>query len=284
MLDKCLQSIALQNNKLILIYVIDSSSDNTKDIVKKWASSIDNLFYIFESKKGLGLARNRILEECRTEYIHYIDDDTKLQISFFTELISFINQYKPEAYTGKITPSFENKRPKWYKDSYLSGINLTLKTGKLNNGFLMGGNMGIKTQTLKLIGGFPAEFGKSKLQYGDETYVQYKLKDQGIELYYCEEINLQHFGNDDTVAKLIKIYYHQCLSNIKLKEVLKIKENSFRIILSNFKFFFRTILIGTFELIFIKDYYFQNWVINLTKALVNIYLKILSKIKFCLFN
>jgi glycosyltransferase involved in cell wall biosynthesis len=272
LLDKCLQSISLQNNNLIPVFIIDSSTDNTQLIVNKWRKSINNLSYCYEPSTGLGFARNRILEECSSKYIHYIDDDTKLPSTFFQSLLNFITIHNPDAYTGKIIASFEYKRPKWYKNNYLTGSNTNLKTGILNHGFLMGGNLGIKTEILKLVGGFPLDFGKSSFMYCDETYIQYKLQKMGRKLHYCEEIVIQHFGNDDTVIKILKIYYHQCLSIIKLKDTLNIKKSSFRMVLSSSKQFIKSLFKGFYLIFLKKNYYYQNWIIDLGKPLINIYL------------
>lgn len=266
-------SITLQNNILLPIYIVDNASiDNTKTIVEKWQNSINNLIYNYEPNIGLSHARNSLITKCTSEYIHYIDDDTVLLDGFFEKLISFLLKYKPEAYTGKIIPSFADERPKWYQDIFLTGSNTSLKTGLLDNGFMMGGNMGIKTERLKILGGFPTNFGKGSLiMFGEETYLEYIIRRSEIKLHYCEDIPILHFGNDNTVFKILKSYFYQCCSNIKLKDALKVNQNHIRSILSNVKEFVKYIFVGIFLIIMKKNYYYQNWLIHLLKPLIIIY-------------
>jgi len=277
LLDNCLQSIQSQGNYLIPIIVIDNAStDNTKRIVEKWQETITNITYVFESKPGLSYARNCMMDAVTTEYMHYIDDDTVLPKDFIDNLISFLKKYQPVAYTGKIIPSFNGKKPKWYKDKYLSGSNVDLKTGLLSDGFLMGGNMGFKTERLKILGGFPTDFGKgSSKMYGEETYLENKLKQLNIDLHYSSEILLYHYGNDDTIFKVIKMHYHHLHSNIVLRQFLNIKHPYKTYIFYYSKELAKNFFNGFLALFRDKNYYIQNWIIDISKSLFGIYVNVI---------
>ena len=55
-----------------VIVVDDGSTDNTPDLLKKYASSIH---YIYQRNKGRSAARNSGIRLCRGEYIAFLDDD-----------------------------------------------------------------------------------------------------------------------------------------------------------------------------------------------------------------
>jgi glycosyltransferase involved in cell wall biosynthesis len=272
-LDRCLKSIQNQNNKTIPIIIIDNgSNDNTNSIINKWRMFIPNLETFHESNIGLSYARNYAIDKCNSEFIHYIDDDTTLENDFCDNLISFLITFKPKAYTGKIIPVFITKRPEWYKNEYLCGENAYLKTGKLDDGHIMGGNMGFNTKLLLQLEGFPNNYGKgSKIMYCEETFVEYKIRSRKIQVYYCEEIKINHFGNDDTIWKILKIFYHQNLSFMQLESNRIANKKSLKIIFYDFKQCAKHLLKGIILIVKQREYYFQNFLIDVLKPLIRSY-------------
>ncbi len=150
-----------------------------------------------------------------------------------------------------------------YKNEYLTGSNETLITGELTNGFLMGGNMGFKTSLLNEIGGFPVNFGKgSAILFGEETYVEYILRNQNRKLFYSKEIVIYHFGNDDTVMKLLRLNLNHYLSSLLLKKIFKKPYSPTKNFFHNIKKCLINLILGPYRLIKYQNYYVENWLIS----------------------
>ena len=79
-LDRAMRSLEYQtigiNNLEILLYC-DLSTDNTKDVIMKWANKYPNIIlpYISVVRQYQGILRNQALERCTGEYIAFLDAD-----------------------------------------------------------------------------------------------------------------------------------------------------------------------------------------------------------------
>ncbi len=75
-LKKCLDSLVKQNFKdFEIIIVNDGSTDNSKDIIKKYESKYSNIKVINEENQGLSMARNNGVKKVSGKYIIFIDSD-----------------------------------------------------------------------------------------------------------------------------------------------------------------------------------------------------------------
>ena len=77
-LDNCLGSIyrqQLDSEEFEVICVNDGSSDNSLEILKKWAVVHNNLVIIDQKNKGMSSARNVGITYAKGQYIRFIDSD-----------------------------------------------------------------------------------------------------------------------------------------------------------------------------------------------------------------
>lgn len=73
-LSDCIKSVVAQSYTSIEIIVVDDgSTDNTKDIVKKYSS--ETIKYIYQKNKGLSAARNTGIKNVRGEFVLFLDAD-----------------------------------------------------------------------------------------------------------------------------------------------------------------------------------------------------------------
>ena len=77
-----LESVRLQTYRPIeLIVVDDGSTDDTRDVVRRFKESAGGdleVKYIAQTNRGAAVARNRGLEECIGEFIQFLDSDDLL--------------------------------------------------------------------------------------------------------------------------------------------------------------------------------------------------------------
>jgi glycosyltransferase involved in cell wall biosynthesis len=163
--------------RIPVILVDNNSSDDTPAMGESFRDRLNIDVYI-EKTIGLSHARNRAMNECRTEYIIYIDDDAKVTPRWFDAIEEGIKRHgKPDFFGGPYGPYYLQPKPHWFKDRYGSDC-LNQKEGELQVGeHVTGGNMGWRLETLRAAGGFPTDLGMTgnKLAFGEETAVQHKV-------------------------------------------------------------------------------------------------------------
>lgn len=87
-IERCLESIINQTYSNIEILVIDDgSSDDTGEIVKKYASRDKRIKYFYKINEGVSEARNLGLRESKGEYISFVDSDDCLKPDMYQKLV-----------------------------------------------------------------------------------------------------------------------------------------------------------------------------------------------------
>ena len=96
-IGKCLDSVIHQTyNNIEIIVVEDCSTDNTREILKKY-KNIDNIKIIYnETNSGLSFSRNNGLSQATGEYIGYVDSDDYISLDYYEKLISAIIKEKAQ--------------------------------------------------------------------------------------------------------------------------------------------------------------------------------------------
>jgi glycosyltransferase involved in cell wall biosynthesis len=80
-----------------IVFVDDGSQDNTLRIMQFYASKIDIRTKIFSSEwRGLGKARNTVIDNANGEYIIWLDSDEALETNFVKKQFALMDQ-KPKA-------------------------------------------------------------------------------------------------------------------------------------------------------------------------------------------
>lgn len=88
-IDKCLTSVINQTLQNIEIIVVnDGSTDNTLDIIKKYAKKDQRIIIIDQKNQGLGCARNIALKKTTGKYIHFFDGDDYIAPRFLEKMVS----------------------------------------------------------------------------------------------------------------------------------------------------------------------------------------------------
>jgi len=189
-LEKILSCIIKQNiTGLDLEYLVvdNNSTDNTKSVIEKYININPHknleIKYILEPEQGINSARNRGIEECKGEYIVFLDDDITLNENYFIEYAQAFEKYKDCSIFGATTkcmqPQF--KLPPWLavKGPYvrtmiISSLELGSENKIINFADVSliphGGNMAVKKTMFKKYGMFRTDLGLkgNKLLPGSE--------------------------------------------------------------------------------------------------------------------
>ena len=96
-IGRCLDSLINQTLKDIeIICAFDYSTDNTEEILDKYAKNDSRIKIIKKEKEGLSLARNRGLEMAQGEYIGFVDADDYVELDFFERLYNSAKKHDCE--------------------------------------------------------------------------------------------------------------------------------------------------------------------------------------------
>lgn len=88
-LPDCLDSIIGQSfTDWELIVADDGSTDNTGEILNKYAATDNRIRVIYTSGKGVSAARNACMKESRGKYIAFIDADDRIKTDYLDALYS----------------------------------------------------------------------------------------------------------------------------------------------------------------------------------------------------
>lgn len=91
-LDEALQSVLDQTyTDWECIIVNDGSPDNTAEVAKKWIEKDDRFIYFYKKNGGLSSARNLGLDNCRGNYIQFLDCDDYITENKFSRSICEFN-------------------------------------------------------------------------------------------------------------------------------------------------------------------------------------------------
>ena len=91
-LEECIKSVLAQKFKDFEYLVIDgNSSDNTRNIIKRYESKID--FYLSENDQGIYDAFNKGMKYVRGKYFGYVNSDDILNPNALEILSRYINSY-----------------------------------------------------------------------------------------------------------------------------------------------------------------------------------------------
>lgn len=187
---------ALDSNEYEVIVVDNNSTDDTREVVEKFAHNVPNLRYCLETKTGLSHARNRGWNEARGEYVAYTDDDCKLPRQWLSVAKEIIEQKSPAILGGPYFAFYDSPKPHWFKDSYRSrSFGDEARFLEKNEG-LAGNNIIIRRALLKKFGGFAADLGMNgkQIAYGEETELQTRMLNAMPELgiFYHPRLYVYH--------------------------------------------------------------------------------------------
>lgn len=191
-----------------LLIIDNNSTDETPQLVERYAKDGNPIRYIKETNQGLSFARNRGIEETKGSCLVFLDDDIRATQSLVPSWISFFeNHPKAMAGGGKIHVQFDDPRPNWMSHFLLPllGHHDLGNSSKIypKNKYPFGGNMGFRKQVFERFGNFDTDLGRKgkQLKASEEKELFNRLKAEYIDIHYLPEAKLYHRVNKQRLTE-----------------------------------------------------------------------------------
>lgn len=273
LLMEALQSLAGQtvDASLYEILIVDNNStDGTQEAVRGFAARHPNCRYCLELSQGIAFARNRGYKEARADWVAYFDSDEIAPPAYLERMLHVIDTYPFDCFGGIYLPFYKYGKPKWFQDSYATNGQLLDKVGVLKTGEIAVGESAFKKSILEELGGFPTTLGMlgKKIGYGEESLLQVRMRKKGFVIGFDPELRVDHVMplSRMSVWWLLKSAYAHGAACWDAYEQRPLWRRVFKRFLELGYFTFKNIFIYTPRLAR-RDYYIQNWIIDMVKPL-----------------
>lgn len=191
-IEKCIQSLMKQTVLPYIIVVNDGSKDNTNLKLKKY-EKFKNFLLINEENKGVSAARNKGIENCKTEYITFVDPDDWVDKNY---IFSLIKQFDSQENIDMSVCNFQSDL-NGKKTNICDLNNETIdKIDAINRLFLMNSISGSVCNKL-----FKMKIIKENCIFFDEGF------SISEDFKFCFDY-LKHCDGNVSVSKDVHYYYH----------------------------------------------------------------------------
>ncbi|MBQ4279838.1 MAG: glycosyltransferase [Rikenellaceae bacterium] len=220
------------DRSLFEVVVVDNnSSDDTREVVGRFAADHPDLrlVYRFEREQGLSPARNSGIAASQGGYIVIIDDDETVNPGFLSSYYYLFENFPDAAAAGgRIVARFETAHPpRWmshYTERVIAGIldlgpRIRPFTGKAYPG---GGNIGFRRSAFDRYGLFDPSLGRrgALLLGGEEKELVGRIRAAGEQVYYVPGAVIYHYI---PAERLTKAYFDKVTYMVGVSERTRTK-------------------------------------------------------------
>lgn len=214
LLEKCIRTVSAQCKGNACVLLVANGDEAVAQRVGSFVQGLPEdrrpaIRLVFEPTLGLSQARNRALQECRTRYIAFIDDDAYPAPDWSEQLLDAFERYDASCVGGPVHLIWSAPQPRWvttrlrayftHVDWGESDIHLTGRPEL----WLAGTNIAFDADILCASGGFPVALGRvgGSLLSGEETYMQALLRRQNLPIWYCAKALVFHQVRPERVSR-----------------------------------------------------------------------------------
>lgn len=255
--------------ELVLKEGIEIIVISNKEIKTKQWLEAHNVLFIPNESRGSSNCRNMALPFIKNSWIIFLDDDVQIPTGFFDTAKQIIESEQFDCFGGMYYPWYPiGDRPRWLAEDFGKKPPLTTKTAPINvlkDGCLSAGVMAVKTTALQTIGGFRTDLGMTNtVGYGEEDDMQIRLQAAGYRMGFVPDWFLYHA----VLPHKQKVGWHLRAAHARARDAQRIynKNTKTQIIVFLLQLIPFTILVkiprSLFRLVFKKDYYWQNAVLD----------------------
>lgn len=278
------QSVGQESFELLIVN--NNSKDHTLEVANSFADQFKHFKVVTELKQGLSNARNRAYEEATTPWVLYLDDDAKAAPDLIAKTLSVMDQTDYQIFGGIFLPWYHFGRPIWYKDRYASNKMRYQKITTLGlSEYVCGGVFCVHKTLFEQYGGFDPNIGMigNTIGFGEETEFQNVLRKNGVKIAYVPDMIIYHIVKENRLS--VNSFFVTNFAGGRDKVIAKsVSTNLLWLIVIFMVAMGLTLFDATknaFRLLFKKDYYIENWLIDsfrkTAKRLGIIYTALLEK-------
>jgi glycosyltransferase involved in cell wall biosynthesis len=148
-----------------LIVVDNNSTDNTREVIERFAAVDGRVRYIFEPRQGSSYGRNAGLREARAPLIAFTDDDVRTAADWLAAIVRAFGEH-PEADVvgGRVLPLWPAGPPVWLTRNHWAPLAL-VDYGEVSFAInaeypvcLVSANLAFRRPVLDVVGGFAPDF------------------------------------------------------------------------------------------------------------------------------
>src|SRR5205085_8116898 len=193
------------------IKVVDNNStDDTRAVVEDYVKRFkDIISYLFEGRQGRSAALNAGIAATRGDLIGMVDDDEKVDESWYERVHSAFAEGDVDFIGGPYKPRWGASPPGWLPKDYPAVIGWieagdhVLTYGKDYDGVLMGGNAIITRAMIEKVGNYSVSLGrtgKRLLSVEDEDMTE-RLLAAGARGLYLPDLVIYHYIPPERLTK-----------------------------------------------------------------------------------
>jgi glycosyltransferase involved in cell wall biosynthesis len=173
LLSGAVQSVLAQRPAITpafeLIVVDNNSTDDTREIIERFARTDGRVRYVFEPQQGSSHGRNAGIREARAPLVAFIDDDVRAEPEWVAAIVRAFEQY-PHANVvgGRVLPIWPVDPPAWLTRDHWSPLAL-VDYGDVPAAMdaehplcLVSANLSLRRHVFDVVGGFAPDLGLVK--------------------------------------------------------------------------------------------------------------------------
>jgi glycosyltransferase involved in cell wall biosynthesis len=192
MVEDCLHSLLTQSaqpDEYEVIVIDDGSTDGTAEAVESARSiGLESVRYIRQDHAGLSAARNRAVDEARTDLICFIDDDALASNVWVEEIAAGARRHPDvDCFVGPVILRLEGRPPRNCGCAY-SASQFDAGEEERESPKIMGGNMFIRRRAFECVG----PFNPTLVWRGDEDEWFRRVKTSGGTAVYLPKAAIWH--------------------------------------------------------------------------------------------
>lgn len=190
----------------------NGSTDETRSVAKSFSDSLDIRIVDASASRGPAFARNRAVEEVRSEKILFCDADDMVSERWVEAHVAMLEEYPlvtgPILYVSDTSPA---ELDRWRAARIPTGPRLYLAKAP----FAGSGNLSVRREAFRSLGGFDLE-----LQTGEDAHFTIQAQFSGLSLAWAQEATIYHVRRD-TLKKALRQYFVYGLHNALVYRKLK---------------------------------------------------------------
>jgi glycosyltransferase involved in cell wall biosynthesis len=207
---KCIDSVINQSINLPYeIIVVDSSKDQTPEIMKSYLSRVR--YYHLDQKTMPAIARNIGIDYALGEYIAFTDSDCIADEMWLQQIMN-----AHESGYDVVCGSIGNARPGnliSIAEYFLEFREFSVHSPRREFYYLASGNFSIKSSLIIDVGKF------SIIRASEDTFLAYKLRKLGIKILFDPRIKIKHI-NRNRLMSMLRNQYVLGMNSALIRRVL----------------------------------------------------------------